>query len=117
LSPDKRVWWRAFDNVERKVGKPLEDAVASPKYIDVMTRGMKVTRAVRGAGGRAAGGALEKVLHVAKLPTHSDVRRLSREIATLTSEVRALKTAQQTSPAPPTRRVTSAKEKKSDDAA
>ena len=48
MSPQKRVWWRAFDKVERKIGKPLEDAVASRRYIDVMTLGMKAQRPRRG---------------------------------------------------------------------
>jgi hypothetical protein len=95
MSPAKRPWWRAFDRVERKVGKPLEDAVASSAYMEVMVRGMKVQRAVGGAVGRVAAGAVGKALRVAQLPTRSDVRRISREITALTSEVRALKLAQQ----------------------
>ena len=97
MSPAKRPWWRAFDKVERRVGKPLEDAVASSAYMEVMVRGMKVQRAVGGAVGRVASGAVGKVLRVAQLPTRGDVHRISREITALTSEVRALKLAQQQS--------------------
>jgi len=102
MSPAKRPWWRAFDRVERKVGKPLEDAVASSAYMNVMVRGMKVQRTVGGAVGRVASGAVGKVLRVAQLPTRGDMRRISREITVLTGEVRALKLAQQQSESPST---------------
>jgi hypothetical protein len=119
MSADKPIWWRAFDKIERKVGKPLEDAVASRRYVDVVTLGMKVQRAVGGKVGQVAGGALERALHVARVPTRDDVRRLSREIAVLTSEVRALKTAQQTEAAAQSahkRRTAAQKQDKDDNA-
>jgi hypothetical protein len=43
---------------------------------------------------RMAGGAAGKVLHAANMPTLGDVRRLSRQIAVLTSEVRTLSASQ-----------------------
>lgn len=95
MSPAKSPWWRAFDKVERKVGKPLEEAVASPTYVDVMVTGMKVQKAVGGAVFGLARGAAGKVLHVAQVPTRSDVRRLSHQLTVLTGEIRALKLAQQ----------------------
>ena len=33
MSPAKRPWWRAFDKVERRVGKPLEDAVQGTRSL------------------------------------------------------------------------------------
>lgn len=94
MSSSKSPVWRAFDRVERKIGQPLEDAVASPRYIDVVLKGKKVQRAVGGAVGRLAGGAVSKVLHVAQIPTRSDVRKLNKQITTLTTEMRALAAAQ-----------------------
>jgi hypothetical protein len=41
-----------------------------------------------------AGGAAGKVLHAANMPTHGDVRRLSRQVAALTSEIRTLSATQ-----------------------
>jgi hypothetical protein len=120
MSADKPVWWRAFDKLERMVGKPLEDAVASRRYVDVMTSAMKVQRAVGGRVGQVAGGALERALHAARVPTRDDVRRLSREIAVLTSEVRALKTAQQSEAAAQSarkRRTAAQEQETGDDAA
>lgn len=91
----KPPWWRAFDRVERAVGKPLEEAVASPTYVDVMLLGMRVQRKVTGVVLRGAGGAVGTVLHVANIPTRDDIRRLSRQMTVLTGEVRALAAAQE----------------------
>lgn len=94
VANEKSVLWRGFDRVERTVGKPLEDAVASQRYADLMVKGMKVQRAVGGLAGRLLKGGVGKVLHVVNIPTSSDVQRLSRQMAVLTSEVRALSLGQ-----------------------
>ncbi len=79
-----------FDKVERAVGAPLEDAVASPRYgvaISFWVNGpMAVQRGVR----RAVDNRLAWALHAVNLPTRSDVNRLNRQLAALTAEVRAL---------------------------
>ena len=95
MSTSKHPWWRAFDKVERAVGRPLEDAAASSRYVDVMLTGMRVQRAVGGVMFRVAGGTVGTVLRVANVPSRSDVRRLSRQLTVLTTEVRALAAAQQ----------------------
>lgn len=100
MSSGKPTWRQVFDGVERKIGKPLEDAAGSSTYVDVMVRGMKVQRALVGAVGRVAGGAVNTVLRVANLPTRNDIAKLSRQVTVLTSEVRLLKAAQQSRPAP-----------------
>ena len=99
MSSRKRPWWRAFDNIERRVGKPLEGAAASTRYVDLMVRGRRVQRAIGGTFVRVAGGAAGKALHAANMPTLGDVRRLSRQIAVLTSEVRELSATQRAAPA------------------
>lgn len=90
MSNEKSAVWRGFDKVERKVGKPLEDVVASERYADVMVRGLKVQRAVGGLAGRVLKGGIGKVLRAVNIPTSTDVQRLSRQLAVLTSEVRTL---------------------------
>jgi hypothetical protein len=97
VSSRKPPWWRAFDKVERAIGVPLENAAASNRYVDVMLRGMRVQRAIGGGVGRVLGGTAERVLRVANIPTRSDVRRLNRQIAVLTSEVRTLSAQQRES--------------------
>jgi hypothetical protein len=95
VSSRKPPWWRAFDHVERAIGRPLEDAANSNRAVDVMVRGMKLQRALGGAVGRLAGGATERVLRVANIPSRGEIRRLNRQLAVLTSEVRALSADQQ----------------------
>jgi hypothetical protein len=124
VSPSKPPWWRAFDRVERKIGKPLEDAAASSRYVEVMVTGLRVQRAVGGAMARAAGGSFGAVLRVANIPTRSDVRRLSRQLTVLTTEVRQLAAAQEEAQARrnrpvaprPSQRSDSASRRKGDDA-
>lgn len=97
MSDDKSSHWRAFDRVERAVGRPLEDLVASRPYLDVALKGMRVQRAVRGAIGRVATGAATRVLHAAQIPTREEVRNLNRQLTNLTTEMRSL-AAQQRQP-------------------
>jgi hypothetical protein len=95
VSSRKPPWWRAFDKAERAVGQPLEDAAASNWYVDAMVLGMRAQRVVVGGVARAVGGAMGRVLRVANIPTRTDVRRLSQQLATLTTEIRTLSTAQE----------------------
>ncbi len=79
-----------FDKVERTVGAPLEDAVASPRYGKAVSFWVNGPRAVhRGVRG-AVDSKLGSVLHALNIPTRSDVNRLNRQLAVLTAEVRAL---------------------------
>jgi hypothetical protein len=81
---------RAFDRVERTVGKPLEEAVASRRYIDVIVLSMKVQLAVNRRIRRTLDQKIGGALNAINVPTRSDVRRLSRQLTVLTGEVRAL---------------------------
>ena len=86
----KPTWRRAFDRVERAVGVPLEDVVASPRFVEVVALGMKARRAVAGTARRAVHGVTGTVLHAVNIPTREDVRALNANMVTLVTEVRAL---------------------------
>jgi hypothetical protein len=90
VSSGQPTWRRAFDSVERKAGKPLEDAVASSRYVDLMLTTMKLQRAVGGALARQVQGRIGGLLHAINVPTRNDVRSLSRQLTVLTREVRSL---------------------------
>jgi hypothetical protein len=77
---------RAFDRAERAIGKPLEDAVQSSKFTDVYLGRKRVARTLRSALDRPTGA----FLHFINVPARSDVRRVNRQIAALTEEVRSL---------------------------
>ena len=86
----KPTWRRVFDRVERAVGAPLEDVVASNRFVEVVALGMKARRAVAGTARRAVHGVTGTVLHAVNIPTREDVRALNANMATLVTEVRAL---------------------------
>jgi hypothetical protein len=90
LTAQQPAWRRAFDRVERTVGRPLEDAVASRRYIDVIVISMKLQLAVNHELRKTIDRQMGAVLHLINLPTRSDVRRLSRQLTVLTGEVRNL---------------------------
>jgi len=85
------TWRRAFDRVERTVGGPLEDAVASRRYVDVVVVGLKVQLALNRKVRRTIDRGFGAVLHLANVPTRADVRRVSKQLTVLTGEVRMLR--------------------------
>lgn len=60
--------------------------MASPRYLEVALLG----RRMKGVAGTALSVPMTTVLHVLNLPARGDIRKLSRQIATLTNEVREL---------------------------
>jgi hypothetical protein len=80
------LWRRAFDRAERAVGRPLEDAVASRRVADLIALGFRAEGAMQGLFERQT----RTVLHFWNMPARSDVARLNRQVAALTSEVRSL---------------------------
>jgi hypothetical protein len=83
-------WRTVFDKVERAIGAPLEDAVASPRYGTAVTFWVKGPAALNRAVRRSVDDKLASVLHLLNVPAHEDVQKLSRQLAVLTAEVRAL---------------------------
>jgi hypothetical protein len=79
-----------FDKVERAVGAPLEDAVASPRYGKAIAFWVNGPMAVQRGVRRTVDNKLGGVLHALNIPTRGDVARLSRQMAVLTAEVRSL---------------------------
>jgi hypothetical protein len=83
---DQPFMRRAFDRAERAIGKPLEDAVQSSKFTDVYLARKRVQRTLRSVIDRPTGA----LLHFINIPARSDVRRVNRQIAALTEELRSL---------------------------
>jgi hypothetical protein len=86
VSPGQPRWRQAFDTAERAIGRPLEQVVASPRYLDVALLG----RRIKGAAGAVVSAPMTTVLHLLNMPARGDIRKLSRQVATLTNEVRHL---------------------------
>lgn len=86
MSAGRPLWRRAFDRGERAVGEPLEGLVATRRFNDLLVLSFRAQAALHSLFDRQTGA----LLHFWNLPTRRDVRRLHREVGTLTSEVRDL---------------------------
>ena len=83
-------WRGVFDRVERAVGAPLEQAVASSHFGTAMTLWISTSRVLDRAVRRRIDHHLANVLHLLNMPSRTDVQRLSRQMAAMNAEVRAL---------------------------
>jgi hypothetical protein len=77
---------RVFDRAERAIGQPLEGVAQFSKFTDVYLTRKRVERTIRGALDRPTGAQL----HFINIPARTDVRRVNRQLAALTEEVRTL---------------------------
>ena len=82
----KPAWRKAFDAVERRVAGPVESGVRTDAFNDVMAVVYRTRREVQ----RTVERQTRRALHMANLPTATDVKQLSEQVAALHREVRAL---------------------------
>ncbi len=82
-TPQNPMWRRAFDAVEQPARKRLEAAVGTPEFARVALTVLSLWTTV-GKTGRAA---TTRLLHLANLPAHADLRRLSRQIGALEGKI------------------------------
>jgi hypothetical protein len=84
---DSPTWRRAFNGVERHVGPPLGSLTSSSEFQIANHQLHRVMRAVTGP----VEGLISWGLHVAGLPSHADVRGLSRQLAEVHRELLTLR--------------------------
>jgi hypothetical protein len=77
MPANKPLWLRAVLRVERAIGEPIESAVRSDTYFDVVTKTTRVRRTVGGA----AEGLSRRCLHLLNLPAGSDIRNVRQQLA------------------------------------
>ena len=89
----KPLWLRAVLRAERAIGGPVEAAVRTDTYFDLVTTATRVTGKVK----RTVSGTSTRVLHVINLPAESDIQgvkeqlsRMERRLNRLTEEVAEL---------------------------
>ena len=82
----KPLWRQAFDAVDRRVSGPVEAGARSDAFADVLTVGWRISRRMQQEIERRS----RRVLHMANLPTATDVRRLSEQVSALQRELREL---------------------------
>jgi len=82
----KPLWRQAFDAVDRRVSGPVEAGARSDAFTDVLTVGWRISRRMQ----REVERRTRRVLHMANLPTATDVRRLSEQVSAVQRELREL---------------------------
>jgi len=82
----KPLWRQAFDAVDRRVSGPVEAGARSDAFADALTVGWRLSRRMQ----REVERRTRHVLHLANLPTATDVRRLSEQVSALQRELREL---------------------------
>lgn len=77
MSSKRPLWLQAVHRLERAVGGPIEAAVRSDTYFDLVTKTTRATVQAR----RTVTGTSTRVLHLLNLPADSDMRRLREQLS------------------------------------
>jgi polyhydroxyalkanoate synthesis regulator phasin len=85
------LWRRAFDTAERALAGPAEAAARSEAFNDALAAALRAQRRAQ----REVERRTRRVLHMANVPTATDVRLLSQQVASLQREVRRLRREQE----------------------
>ena len=80
------LWLRAVHRLERAIGEPIEAAVRTDAYFDVVAHATRARSLATGA----AEGVSRRCLHVLNLPAGTDVRRLREQLARMERRLQAL---------------------------
>jgi polyhydroxyalkanoate synthesis regulator phasin len=83
---ERPLWRQAFDAVDRRIAGPVEGAARSDAFGDLLALTVRAERRLQ----REVERRTRRVLHFANLPTATDVRRLSEQVAELRRELREL---------------------------
>jgi len=76
MPANQPLWLRIVLRAERAIGEPIESAVRSDKYFDVISTTTRVRRKVVGT----AEGVSRRCLHLVNLPAGSDIRGLRQQL-------------------------------------
>jgi hypothetical protein len=71
------LWLRAVLRLERAIGEPIESAVRSDTYFDVISTTTRVRRKVLGTVEDVS----KRALHLLNLPAGSDIRGMRQQLA------------------------------------
>jgi hypothetical protein len=83
---DRPLWRQGFDAIERRLAGPVEGAVQTDLFADVVALGIRVQRRAQ----REVERRTRTILHAVNVPTATDVRRVSEQLAELQRQVREL---------------------------
>ncbi len=77
MSSQAPLWLKAVHRLERAIGEPVEAAVHTDTYFDLVTKATRATLTAK----RTAVGTSTRMLHLLNLPAGSDVRRLREQLS------------------------------------
>jgi hypothetical protein len=77
MPANQPLWLRAVLRLERAIGEPIESAVHSDTYFDVVSATTHVRRRVVGT----VEGVSRRCLHLLNLPAESDIRGMRQQLA------------------------------------
>ena len=76
MPANQPLWLRAVIRLERAIGEPIESAVRSDQYFDLVSTTTRLRRKVTGT----AEGVSRRCLHLLNLPAGSDIRNLRHQL-------------------------------------
>lgn len=76
MPANQPLWLRAVLRVERAIGEPIESAVRSDTYFDLVSTATRVRRKAVGT----AEGVSRRCLHLLNLPAGSDIRNIRQQL-------------------------------------
>jgi hypothetical protein len=74
---DQPLWLKAVLKVERTIGQPVESAVRSDMYFDLVSRTTRVRRTALSVTESVS----RRGLHMLNLPAGTDIRRMRQQLA------------------------------------
>jgi len=80
------LWLRAVHRLERAVGEPVESAVRSDTYFDVVSKVTRVTGKAKGTAESLS----RRGLHLLNLPAGSDVSRMREQLLRMERRINQL---------------------------
>ena len=86
MPANQPLWLRAVIRLERAIGEPIESAVRSDTYFDLISTTTRVRRKVSGT----AEGVSRRCLHLLNLPAGSDIRGMRQQLARMERRLNAL---------------------------
>jgi len=82
----KPTWLKVVQKLERAIGEPVEAAVRTDTYFDVVAKATRATAAVK----RKAESVSRRGLHLANLPAGSDLSRMREQLLRMERRLNAL---------------------------
>jgi hypothetical protein len=86
MSSNSPLWLRAVHKIERTVGEPIEAAVRTDTYFDLVTKANRATGKVK----RTIVGTSTRALHLLNLPADSDMRRMREQLSRMERRINQL---------------------------